>query len=655
MQNEMMMKTFEIVDFKYIIEKLCGYCKTEAARKMYSDLTPFMSPTKVMAKLSETSESRNIIETLGAPPAVLTDKIDGYVEMCGKGEFLTPEKFEQIAAYLASVKRLQSYLNRAVKNMFSLGAYADELDSAEELKDEIQRVIVNGAVSDGASVELRSFRRDIEILKARIKTKAEDILRHNKECFSEQYVTQKNGRICLPVKKEYKNRISGGVCDISASGLTIFIEPSQIADMSKDLEELIIAEQCEVIKILYSLSSLVSDYALVFSKNNNNINELDFIFAKGHLSIDLDCIEPRMNTERRISIKEGRHPLIDRGVCVPLNFELRSDINGMVITGPNTGGKTVAIKTVGLFSIMAQCGLHVSCKEADICMNNIVLCDVGDGQNIQDNLSTFSSHIINIKNILEIASDESLIIIDELGAGTDPTEGMGIAIAVIEYLKDLGCNFIITTHYSGVKEYVDSFDSEEKIINARMAFDRKTLRPLYRLELGKAGESNAIYIAKNLGLSDKIIRKAYKSAYDTDNIPYELLSKESKENTGIKPNINFTPRLEKEQKKIHEANPHAKSFSRGDSVFISPNDNIGIVYKESDEFGNLILQVKGESGNKKRITVNHKRLRILAKSEQLYPEDYDFSIIFDSVEVRKAHKSMSKRHDENLSVTVDED
>jgi len=657
MQNEQneMMKTFEILDFKYIIEKLCGYCKTEAARKMYSDLTPFLSLTRVTSKLAETSESRSIIETLGTPPAVLTDKIGGYVEICGKGEYLTPEKFEHIAAYLASVKRLQSYLNRAVKNMFSLGGYANELDPAEELKNEIQRVISNGAVDDGASAELRSLRRDIEILKSRIKSKAEDILRHNKECFSEQYVTQKNGHICLPVKKEYKNRITGGVCDVSASGLTIFIEPSQIADMSKELEELIIAEQCEVIKILYSLSALVSDYAPVFSKNNGSINELDFIFAKGHLSIDLDCAKPAMNMERRISIKEGRHPLIDKNVCVPLNFELRPDINGMVITGPNTGGKTVTIKTVGLFSIMAQCGLHVPCKEADICMNNLVLCDIGDGQNIKDNLSTFSSHIINIKNILETASDESLIIIDELGAGTDPTEGMGIAIAVIEYLKDLKCNFIITTHYSGVKEYVDSVDSDEKIINARMAFDRKTLRPLYRLESGKAGESNAIYIAKNLGLSDKIIRKAYKSAYGTDRMPDELIRKESEDNSAVKSNMIYIPGLEKEQKKIREVNPRAKSFSRGDSVFISPNDNIGIVYKEADDVGNLILQVKDESGDKKRITVNHKRLRILAKSEQLYPENYDFSIIFDSVEVRKAHKIMGKEHVEGLSVTVDGD
>jgi len=647
MQTEMI-KTFETLDFNYIIDKLCSYCKTEAARKMYSELIPFLSLTRVNSKLEETGEARDIIEILGTPPAVLTDKIDNYVEICGKGEYLTPEKFEHIAYYLSSVKRLQSYLDRAVKNMFSLGSYANELDSAEELKNEIQRAITNGEVDDGASFELRSLRRDIEIIKAKIKNKAEDILRHNKECFSEQYVTQKNGHICLPVKKEYKSRINGSVCDVSSSGLTIFIEPAQIAGMSKELEELIIAEQNEVIKILYSLSSLVSDYTPVFNKNNNNINELDFIFAKGHLSIDLDCVKPKINMERYIIVKEGRHPLIDKNICVPLNFELRSDINGMVITGPNTGGKTVTIKTIGLFGIMAQCGLHIPCKEADICMNNIVLCDIGDGQNIKDNLSTFSSHILNIKKILEIASDESLIIIDELGAGTDPTEGMGIAIAVIDYLKEINCNFIITTHYSGVKECVDS---DEKIINARMAFDIKTLCPLYRLELGRAGESNAIYIAKNLGLPDKIIKKSYKEAYGTDNIPEELLIKENPE---VKSNISFIPKLEKEQKKIFEVNQHAKLFSRGDSVFISPNDNIGIVYKETDESGNLILQIKDELGNKKRITVNHKRLRILAKSEQLYPENYDFSLIFDSVEVRKARKVMAKRHDEDLSVVIDE-
>ena len=654
MLNEMI-KTFETLNFIYIIEKLQGYCKTEAARNMYSDLTPFLSLIKAKSKLSETSEARKIIETLGNPPAVLTDRIESYVEMCEKGEYLTPDKLEQIAAYLASVKRLQSYLNRAVKNMFSLGAYADEIEPAEELKDEIQRSIVNGAVDDNASSELRSLRRDIEIIKERIKNKAEEILRRNKDYFSEQYVTQKNGRICLPVKKEYKNKITGSICGISSSGLTIFIEPAQIAALSEELEELIILEQNEVIKILYSLSSLVSDYAATFSKNNSRINELDFIFAKGHLSIDLNCAEPKINMERYISIKDGRHPLLAQKNCVPLNFELNPGINGMVITGPNTGGKTVAIKTVGLFSIMAQCGLHIPCLEADICMNNIVLCDIGDGQNIQDNLSTFSSHILNIKKILETASNESLVIIDELGAGTDPTEGMGIAVAVIDYLRELRCNFIVTTHYSGVKEYVASESSESngKIINARMAFDRKTLSPLYRLELGRAGESNAIYIAKNLGLPDKIIRKAYKGAYGTDSLPDELIIKQP---PSVKSNITLDsiPRLEKEQKKIHEVNPHAKSFSRGDSVYISPNDDIGIVYKEADEYGNLILQIKDKSGNKQRISINHKRLRILAKCEQLYPDDYDFSIIFDSVEVRKARKIMNKRHEEGLAVEIDE-
>jgi len=648
MQNEMM-RAFEILDFKYIIDKLCGYCRTEAARRTYVDLMPFLSLTRVKSKLIETSEARAIIEVLGTPPAVLTDKISGYIDMCEKGEYLTPERFEQIAAYLASVKRLQAYLNRALKNMFFLGGYANEIEPAEELKNEIQRIIVNTEVDDGASTELKSLRRNIESLKERIKIKADDILRKNKDYMSEQYVTQKNGRMCLPVKKEHKNKINGSVCGVSSSGLTIFIEPAQIAEMSEELELLMIAEQSEVIKILYSLSALVSDYAQMFSKNNNNINELDFIFAKGHLSIELDCAEPKMNIGRYIIIKEGRHPLIAKDVCVPLNFELRADINGMVITGPNTGGKTVTIKTIGLFSLMAQCGLHVPAQEADICMNNLVLCDIGDGQNIKDNLSTFSSHILNIKKILEIATDESLIIMDELGAGTDPAEGMGIAIAIIEYLKDIGCNFIITTHFSGVKECVDS---EEKIINARMAFDRESLSPLYRLELGKAGESNAIYIAKNLGLPDRIIRKAYKGVYGTDNLPGELISRVEISDKSVKI---YVPELEKEQKKLHGVNSHARSFSRGDSVLISPNDNIGIVYKEADDIGNLILQVKDEKGEKKRITVNHKRLKLLAKSEQLYPEDYDFSLIFDSVEVRKARKKMGKYHVEGVSINIDED
>lgn len=331
---------------------------------------------------------------------------------------------------------------------------------------------------------------------------------------------------------------------------------------------------------------------------------------------------------------------MDKKINIPLQFEIGVDTRGIVITGPNTGGKTVAIKTVMLNCMMAQCGLHVTCREADICMNSSYLCDIGDGQNISENLSTFSAHIKNVLEVLREADKESFVIMDELGSGTDPAEGMGIAIAILEELKKRGGLFLVTTHYPEVKEYAKK---QGEIVNARMTFDKETLRPTYQMVIGEAGESCALYIADRLGMPNEMLRTAVRAAYGEDALRAWNFQKEEK-----KPENKTAGKIirRKEKKRGKELE---EKYHIGDSVMVYPEKKIGIVCQGINEKGVLRVQLPG-----KKIWINHKRVKLHVKASELYPEDYDFSIIFDTVENRKIRHNMDRKYTEELIVMEEE-
>lgn len=307
---------------------------------------------------------------------------------------------------------------------------------------------------------------------------------------------------------------------------------------------------------------------------------------------------------------------------MPLQFEIGKDFDGVIITGPNTGGKTVAIKTVALNCMMAQCGLHVACKEADICMNDNFLCDIGDGQNLSENLSTFSSHIVNVLEILRKVSKESLVVMDELGSGTDPTEGMGIAIAILEELRKSGALFLVTTHYPEVKQYADK---QRRIKNARMTFDKESLKPLYQLIIGEAGESCAFYIAGKMGMPEEMLRTAMQTAYGNTDLPENLRNVISN-NQLLKEKHLHIQKIKTKRAGVKKE----RDYQLGDSVLVYPDKKIGIVCKTANEKGVLRVQMAD-----KKIWINHKRIKLHVAADELYPEDYDFSIIFESVQNRK--------------------
>lgn len=512
------------------------------------------------------------------------------------------------------------------------------LDSLEELREELNQKIRGGRVDDYATKELKSLRDKIDKTETKMREKADMVMRSHKDCLSDTFSTMRNGHVCIPVKKDCKLKISGTVMDKSSTGSTLFIEPSSVTRHYEELQGLLMEEENEVRQILYTLSAMLADEAEVMENNEHIIEKLDFAFAKGKLSIVYEGIQPTIHTNRIIKLVDGRHPLMDKNVNVPLNFEIGGAVQGIIITGPNTGGKTVAIKTVALNCIMAQSGLHVAAREADICLNNAFLCDIGDGQNIAENLSTFSSHITNVLSILQHADKDSLVIVDELGSGTDPTEGMGIAIAVLEELKKSGALHLVTTHYPEVKNYAQK---AEGVINARMAFDRQSLKPLYKLIIGEAGESCAFYIAKELGMPETMLNRASLAAYGEE-LPEDFGFTDKNKELVHEKNASI-----QKKKVVKNKQERADQFQLGDSVMVYPDKKIGIVCQRANEKGVLQVQMPD-----KKIWINHKRIKLHVAASELYPEDYDFSIIFESVDVRKAKHQMARKYvDEPVEIS----
>lgn len=640
------MNTNDTLEFNIILETLASFAMSKKAKEKSLALKPFLSERECKNKMDETTSGVKILDAIGKPPVASMTELDKILELASKGSMLIPEQLTSVCLFITSCKRMVSYLKRAQTLNVNIASYGNSFYLLEELYEEINRSIRNDRVDNDASSSLRDIRRKIENAKVAVKAKLEKILSSKKQWFADGYVATRNGRFVLPVKKEYKNQVPGSVIDTSNTGGTCFIEPNSVRKLQEELSILEISEDNEVRKILYTLTALVDNHIEELKTNMDCMETLDFIFAKAKLSMEMKAIPVPITTERKYIIKQGRHPLLKSNLCVPLDFEIGGDTNGVVITGPNTGGKTVSLKTVGLLSLMAQSGLHVPVAEGSVfCMNSNILCDIGDGQSISQNLSTFSAHITNIIDILKNVSSESLVLLDELGSGTDPAEGMGIAISILAELKQKNCLFVATTHYPEIKDFAKNTTG---LINARMAFDRESLQPLYKLQIGEAGESCALFIAQRLGFPSHMLARAEKEAYHQT--PKEK----------IKPAINFKVENEKmdtlPKTKIkkdmtkNKTSLRSESFNIGDSVMVYPQKDIGIICKKTNKMGELGVQIKG-----KKQRINHKKIKLITPASELYPDDYDFSIIFDTVENRKARHDMNRKHDPNLVVKYEDE
>lgn len=501
-------KSIITLEFNRIREILASHASCDGAKKMALELMPETRPDKVRMLLKNTTDAKNMSATKGAPSFSAVHDVADALERADKGAVLSPRELLDIAGLLRCARTLTDYANSPNMNAGSLAPIFSRLITDRKTEDRITKCIISEEeIADEASPELTDIRRKIRAANNRVRDSLQSFITGARSKYlQENIITSRNGRFVIPVKVEYKNEIKGLVHDTSSSGATLFIEPISVVEANNEIRVLQNNEEKEIERILASLSAMCASVSGTLSLNYDNINLLSFIFAKSELSYKLNATEPEISDNRSVELIRARHPLIDAEKIVPINVKLGGDFDTLVITGPNTGGKTVTLKTLGLFSIMAQSGLHLPCAEGSrICVFDNIFADIGDEQSIEQSLSTFSSHMVNIVGITNEVSSNSLVLFDELGAGTDPVEGAALAVSILEYIKERGALCAATTHYAELKMYALETD---RVKNASCEFDVNTLRPTYRLIIGAPGKSNAFAISSKLGISEAIIERA---------------------------------------------------------------------------------------------------------------------------------------------------
>ena len=617
--------------FDLIIEQLQNQAVSQAARRKLAETEPILHEGLCRARMEETTAALYVMENTGTPPISETDGTEAGLIQAAQGGMLLPSQLCSVARFCATIQRLRRYLQNAQAWSAGIASWHTELPDLTGLEDDIERSVREDTVLDDASPALRNLRRQREFTEQSIREKLNQILFHHKKELADSYITQRNGIFVIPVQKRFQGSFPGHTVDTSAKGNTVFMEPTAVQALRQELEMLLIDIDTEERRILWELSDRVAAEETPLRDAIRVMTDLDILFARAKLSMEMKARPVELTAERRIRLVNARHPLLDPDTCVPLNLELALPDSGIAVTGPNTGGKTVCLKTVGLLTLMAQSGLHIPCGEGTVIgLMDRVLCDIGDSQSISQNLSTFSGHMTNVIRILEECSRDSLVLLDELGSGTDPAEGSGLAAAILEELLRRGCFFLVTTHDPQIKQWAEQ---TEHVVSARMAFDRESLMPLYRLELGKSGKSCAIEIARRLGMDEGLLSRARQVAdQGPDTVP----------EPGRKPMRIPAGRLQRLREK---ADGDFERFTMGDSVLLLPDKKNAIVYQPADDDGNVIIQFQG-----KKITVRHNRLKLLVPAAQLYPPDYDFSIIFDTVANRKAAHTMDRKFDRDAVI-----
>ncbi len=500
-------KTIRTLEFDKICAMLESCTHTEGAASLARALRPTDDPVVVQRRLQRTTDARRLADAKGAPSFGRVKDVSAACERAEKGAVLSMRELLDVAAVLRTTRILQDYHTGNHPFDTVLDELFDRLLPDHKLEERITRAIpAEDMVADEASPLLADIRRKIRNENAKIKETLQKLISGHAKYLQENIVTMRGGRYVIPVKAECKAEVKGLIHDTSATGATIFIEPMAVVDANNEIRMLQTKEEREIERILAELSSLVAASADAIWLNYKNINELAFIFACGELSSRMDGVAPTISKDRRVSLVKARHPLIDKEKVVPITLSLGGDYDTLVITGPNTGGKTVSLKTIGLFALMTQAGLHIPCdRESTICLYDTILVDLGDEQSIEQSLSTFSSHMVNIVSIVDQVGDKSLVLFDELGGGTDPVEGAALAIAVIESVREAGACCVATTHYAELKAY--ALDTPG-VCNASCEFDVETLKPTYKLVIGAPGKSNAFAISAKLGLPERIIRRA---------------------------------------------------------------------------------------------------------------------------------------------------
>ena len=587
-------KVLKTLEYNKIIARLTEHATSDPGRKLCRELTPMTELDDIRAAQRETGDALTRLFKKGSISFGNNRELGMSLKSLEIGATLSAPELLRIAGLLENAGRVKAYGRQEREDMEedSLTPLFQGIEPLPPVSNEIYRCILSEEeISDDASPGLKHVRRSMAVTTDRIHSQLSGMVNGSLHSYlQDALITSRNGRYCIPVKAEYRSQVPGMIHDQSSTGSTLFIEPAAVVNLNNQMRELEIKEQEEIEKVLAALSAQVADHAEDIAENQKILTRLDFVFAKASLALEQNATEPVFNNEHIINIRGARHPLLDKKTTVPIDIRLGRDYDLLIITGPNTGGKTVSLKTTGLFCLMGQAGLHVPALDrSELSIFHEVYADIGDEQSIEQSLSTFSSHMTSIVSILKNADADSLCLFDELGAGTDPTEGAALAIAILNYLHDRGIRTMATTHYSELKVYALSTDGVE---NACCEFNVETLSPTYRLLIGIPGKSNAFAISSKLGLDENIIEDA-KSRINDNDLDFEdlIASLESQRQTIEKEQLeinSYKAEIEKLKKQLEEKNERIDKSK--DKILREANEEAYKILQDAKELADKTIR-----------------------------------------------------------------
>lgn len=606
-------QTLDKLQYNELFQRVERYCISGFGRKILRNQRPTSHLQTVKKRLQETSEARAILDTTSHVPFIGISDMEPLIGKISRGIQLEASELEAVAEFFRGARKLKRFMSEQAFFAPLLSAYAGEMSEWRTIEEEINQAIRAGRVVDEASKELKRVRKQIDILEGRIEERLNKFLKSaaNREAIQDGFVTKKQDRFTIPIKASYKHKVAGAIIDTSSRGTTVFIEPEAVAKLNAELVVKRTEEAVEIYQVLATLTGMVAEALPTIETTLDVIAQYDMVFAKGKYSQAIDGIAPRVNSVGKIRLKQVRHPLLEE--AVPLDFSLGETYRGLIITGPNAGGKTVVLKTIGLLSLMTMSGLHIPAHpDTDISTFDDVFVDIGDNQDMGSALSTFSAHMHNVASIMQKAGKRSLLLFDEIGSGTEPNEGAALAIAILEEVYKRGCLVVASTHYGEIKAYSEMHPD---FMNAAMQFDPDTLEPKYRLLIGQSGDSNALFIARKMKLPASILKQAerymHDKMYDQSLVDPMHLTQEV-----------VRPVIEPDQILV-----------KGDRVRLLETNQVGLVYKMDESLRQVTVYVDG-------VFSEHplRRVRCEAKALDLYPAGYDLETLFvDYRERKEAH------------------
>lgn len=634
----------EQLELKTILAQLADKALTNQGKALIMAIEPIPDRERIYQLFREIEEAKAILYTSSSVPLQNLIGMDGLMKKLEKDQVLNPDDLTALSRMLRGIERLKSFMRDRTDIAPIIAGYAYSLYPLKELIESIEGAIAYGEVVDSATLNLSRIRKAQRIIKERIKTRLDSMVASAayKPYLQETMVLTRNDRYVLAIKSEARSQVPGDVIAKSSTGSTLFIEPESIGRLQGELNGLQYEEDNEVYQILMTLTSMAKESYQMIHLNMEALVNYDLIFAKGSYANQIGGHSVKLNYEGIIDLKKARHPLLGKE-CVPLDLKMGPDYRGLIITGPNTGGKTVALKTLGLLTLLATCGILVPCdKDSQIALFSEILVDIGDGQSLSQNLSTFSSHITNIIRILKVANSYALVLLDELGSGTDPKEGEGLAIAILDQLYKQGATMVITSHYGMVKEYGETSPG---FINGRMTFDLKSLQPKYQLIVGESGESNALVIALRLGMKASLIEEAHYRTYGKRKtyIADDHLSNPMQDYKKVaQPKAQRREAIKTKKEEIKES-----VFAVGDIVYVTSLKQRALVFEVANQKEEVGIKIRD-----KKFYVHQKRLRPFIDRSQLYPdlETYDLDIVTESKDYRKKDHQMGRKFRPDITI-----